>query len=521
MVPKAERRGPNPGSGRALVGVPQRKVERYWCVDHRVEFDVGDRAHALCELSTDLPSLRKLRVTTTTAARDERVIRHTSGYRSVDRVFGGGLARGSCSLVTGKAGVGKSTLLIQILMNVANAGGVAVYLSGEETRAQVVERALAIGPIPPNLHIIATKSWEKALASIELLRPHIIVVDSIQRLATIRMGAEGRGGNPGTHAQVLAMAGAMLHLCKEHRSCWSPIVIAVGHLNAAGDAAGPEAARHDLDAHFHLTKGPTGEIILMSGKNRYGASGEMSLWRFQGKRMIELPDLSTSLLDGVLGGPGAVAFPSAHLARIVVAPVESVVSALPTGDDKDSGPRIWRATGSLSDPALRDLLDMLRTHADIDCGARNVRVEVPRIADVDLNDPALEAAVCCAILSSAEERVPSATAYFGKFSVTGKIRPADRVWDRMVACAQLGIRRVVGPPVDGGVPSTPPGVTYVAVPDVKTMIADFRRESPVRIDPRRTYVTPAAEAAAAAADPFTAPLAAEPAAPSAIPAIGA
>jgi DNA repair protein RadA/Sms len=478
MTPKAERRWTNPSSARPIVGVPAGRVSRYWCVDCRVEFDVGERAHALHEISRYLPSAMK--AVAGREARDERVVRHSSGYRSIDRVFGGGMARGSCTLLTGVAGVGKSTLLIQILMNIAAAGGVAVYVSGEESRAQVMERALAIGPVPPNLVIVSTQSWEVACRVFEQVRPHLIVVDSIQRMATIRPGSEGRGGQPGTHSQVVAMAQAIVHLCKKHPTCWSPIVVAVGHLNAAGHVAGPEAAKHDLDAHVHMSKGLAGEIYVASGKNRYGASGELGSFRFQGKRLVEMRDLSTSLLAGALGEPGAVAFPSAHLARVIVAPIESVVSA--PRDPKDGGPRLWRAVGSLSDSDLRDILHLLRTHGGLDFSLRDVRVHVPRIADTDLSDTTLEAAVAVAVLSSAESRPPCpGTAYHGKFTLTGKLRPAERLWDRMLACAGQGIRRVVGPPVEGGTPATPPGTVYVPVPDLRALVEDFRRTSPIVI----------------------------------------
>jgi DNA repair protein RadA/Sms len=333
------------------------------------------------------------------SGRSKPLRRFRTGYAQLDYLLGGatpGFFDREVILFTGEPGCGKSTLTVVLAKRLAERGATVLVATGEESVDDVGNRGARQGTIPRNVHVVATASWQIVRSEADRLRPHVLIVDSVQRLAT--MHAKGQAG---CTAQVEAIGAAAVELAK--RSPYGPIVILIGQIIKDGSAAGPMCLLHDVDAHLHGSRdASTGFVVVRSAKNRGGPSGAVSVWRFEGPRLVEVSDWNASLVRDALGTFGVVAFAAKpRSGQCYVVPVEASVS-LP----RDTGTRVCRATG-FPDARLRDLVDALEEHAGLALDGRDVRVAVPEFAQSRVDDPALDFAVCAAVASASKRlRLP-------------------------------------------------------------------------------------------------------------------
>ena len=369
---------------------------------------------------------------------DDRVATGLTGF---DRVLGGGLVRGSVALLAGEPGIGKSTLLLQVLASLAATGRTCMFAGGEESHGQVAARAARLGVGVDGVTFVPGRDLAQVLAAAEAARPDALALDSIQ---TIRDASGSQ--MPGGVAQVRTCTDALVGLAKAH----SITVILTGHVTKDGDLAGPRALEHAVDVVLTFDgDARAGLRVLAGGKNRYGAEGESAWFEMTPTGLRELDP--TGLLAPGDHVPGAaVALPRAGR-RALAVEVQALVGAL-------EGPARRQATGL--DPRRFSLVAAVLDRA---VGLRLGRAELFGAASggVRIDDPACDLAIAAALASAATGSAPPrGAAFVGEVSLTGLVRAAPAMARRAAAARDAGCGIVFAPE---GPPSPLEGLRVVPV----------------------------------------------------------
>ena len=243
-------------------------------------------------------STRALKPVALGAVQAPRVARLRTGIGELDRVLGGGVVPGSLVLIGGSPGIGKSTLTSGALGNLAAAGRKVLYVSGEESAAQVKLRAERLGPAALTVPIVAETDLDSVLATIEAERPEVCVVDSVQVLYDPAMA-----GSPGSVGQVREVAGRLMRVAKER----GVAVILVGHVTKEGSIAGPRVLEHLVDCvlSFEGERERTYRT-LRSLKNRFGSTNEVGVFEMNEHGLVEVEDASARFVNEATRAPGSV-----------------------------------------------------------------------------------------------------------------------------------------------------------------------------------------------------------------------
>lgn len=378
----------------------------------------------------------------------ETLDRVPTGSDGVDRVLGGGLVPAGVALLAGEPGIGKSTLLLQLLASLSAAGRSCLLASGEESRQQVAMRAQRLGIQAASIDFVPGRELGEVLAACAQVRPFLLAVDSIQAL---RDGAAGQvAGGP---SQVRACADALVGFAKTH----GVAVLMTGHVTKDGELAGPRTLEHAVDVVLTFDGDPrSGLRILSGGKNRFGPEGEIAWFEMRADGLAPI-DPSDLLLSGERHPGAAVALPRAGR-RALAVEVQALV--LP-----GEGPGRRQATGldsrrfQLVAAVLDRAMGLPLARAELfGAAAGGVRVE----------DPASDLAIAAALASAATGVAPPhATAFVGEVTLTGLVRPAPAMAQRLSAARAAGVRTVVCAQGAEGVE----GVAVNAVRDVRAAVA--------------------------------------------------
>jgi DNA repair protein RadA/Sms len=372
---------------------------------------------------------------------DER--RVSTGFAGVDRVLGGGLVPGTVALLAGEPGIGKSTLLLQLVANLSSAGLSCLLASGEESRRQVASRARRLGLDGSAVAFAPGRELPEVVAAARSSRPFLLAVDSVQ---TLRDPAGGQV--PGGPAQVRSCVDALVGLAKAEGIA----VLLTGHVTKDGDVAGPRTLEHAVDVVLTFDgDARSGLRMLTGGKNRFGAEGEV-VWlemTAQGLREIDPTDL---LVSGQ-GEPGAaVALPRAGR-RALAVEVQALVA--PT-----QGP-VRRQVSGL-DPRRFQLVAAVLDRAGFGLGRSDLFGASS--GGIRIEDPACDLAIAAALASAASSRPPpESSAFAGEVGLTGLVRPERAMSSRLASARAAGVRTVYAPA--GTEPVT--GVRIVGVRHVK------------------------------------------------------
>ena len=388
-----------------------------------------------------------------------------TGMDELDRVLGGGFVPGAVVLLAGEPGVGKSTLLLEAGA-LAAASGPVLYVTGEESAAQVRQRADRVDAIHDNLFLAAETDFAALLAHVEAVDPTLLIVDSVQTIS-----AAGLDGVPGGVTQVREITAALTALAKQR----TLTTVLVGHVTKDGSVAGPRTLEHLVDVVLTFDGDSRGQLRMVRAlKNRFGPTDEIGCFELGEYGLIGLPDPSGLFLsqrdDPV---PGTCVTVTLEGRRPLVAEVQTLVCAT-------TGEMARRVTSGLDASRVGMVVAVLQRRAGVSIGRQDVYAAT--IGGVRLSEPSVDLAVALALASArADASVPGDLVAIGEVGLAGEIRRVAGVQRRLAEAQRLGFRRAIVPPgsdfpPSGGSPRDPgPGGAALAdvreARDVRTAIA--------------------------------------------------
>jgi DNA repair protein RadA/Sms len=357
--------------------------------------------------------------------------RLSSGIAELDRVTGGGFVRGSALLVGGDPGIGKSTLLIQAAAALARTGQRAVYISGEESVAQVRLRADRLGLSDASVELAAETSVEDIVATLgQGPTPRLVIVDSIQTMWTDTVDSA-----PGTVTQVRGSAQALIRFAKRSGSA----VILVGHVTKDGQIAGPRVVEHMVDAVLSFEGDGAHQFrILRAVKNRFGPTDEIGVFEMTGAGLREVANPSELFLsERDRGTPGTAVFAGVEGSRPLLVEIQALVAPTSLGTPR-------RAVVGWDPNRLSMVIAVLEAHCGVRLSTHDVYLNVA--GGLRIIEPAADLAVAAALVSSlANAALPADAVYFGEVSLSGVVRRVPQAAIRLREARKLGFVRAVVP----------------------------------------------------------------------------
>ena len=377
--------------------------------------------------------------------------RFTSGIAELDRVLGGGVVAGSLVLVGGDPGIGKSTLMLQMSSRLAESGRRVLYVSGEESAAQLKLRGERLGVASANLLVQAEVLLENVRQALESVRPELIVIDSIQAVYS-----EANQAPPGTVSQVRDAAQAMMEIAKIQNI---PVFV-VGHVTKDGYIAGPKVLEHMVDTVLYFEGQDSGAYrLLRAVKNRFGALGEIGVFEMQESGLNEVGDPSGLFIHGRGGEQAGTAVMAAiEGSRPLLVEIQSLVTRTTF-----SQPR--RITTGFDQTRLAVMLAVMEKRAGVFLSSSDVVLSL--VGGLRINEPAADLAIVMALASSALDRpLPSGTVCIGEVGLNGEIRPVGQMLLRLKEASRLGFERALVPQSCLAALGSVPGIKLVALQHV-------------------------------------------------------
>ena len=352
-----------------------------------------------------------------------------TGHDELDRVLGGGIVEGGVVLIGGDPGIGKSTLLLQALDALQRAGQKTLYVTGEESGAQVALRARRLGLDGSQVQVLAEIQLEKILATLHAHAPTIAVIDSIQTVYSDQLTSA-----PGSVAQVRECAAHLTRTAKASGVC----IVLVGHVTKEGALAGPRVLEHMVDTVLYF-EGDTHSTfrLVRAIKNRFGAVNEIGVFAMTEKGLKGVSNPSAIFLSQHSEPvPGSCVMVTLEGTRPLLVEIQALVDS--------GGPSPRRLSVGLDRDRLAMLLAVLHRHAGVACMDQDVFVNA--VGGVRISEPAADLAVMLAITSSLRGRpLPKGFFAFGEVGLAGEVRPAPRGQERLKEAAKLGFSVAVVP----------------------------------------------------------------------------
>ena len=383
--------------------------------------------------------------------------RTPTGHEELDRVLGGGIVEGAVVLIGGDPGIGKSTLLLQALDALQRQGQKTLYITGEESGAQVALRARRLGIEGSQVQVLAETNLEKMLATLQSVQPDVAVIDSIQTVYSDQLTSA-----PGSVAQVRECAA---HLTRAAKSDGVSIVL-VGHVTKEGALAGPRVLEHMVDTVLYFEGDTHSSFRLVRAiKNRFGAVNEIGVFAMTEKGLKGVNNPSAIFLSQHAEPvPGSCVMVTLEGSRPLLVEIQALVDS--------GGPSPRRLSVGLDRDRLAMLLAVLHRHAGVACMDQDVFVNA--VGGVRISEPAADLAVMLAIASSLRGRpLPKGFLAFGEVGLAGEVRPAPRGQERLKEAAKLGFSVALMPRANA--PKKPiEGLTIHAVERIEQALEVFR-----------------------------------------------
>jgi len=382
---------------------------------------LGEHRYAALVSTTAVQSLGEIQ------ARD--MPRIASGIDEFDRVLGGGFVEGGVVLIGGDPGIGKSTLLLQSLAALSSNASV-LYVSGEESAAQIALRARRLGVDAARVRLLSEISLERIVATIAAEKPSLLVIDSIQTLYTEQLQSA-----PGSVAQVRECAAQLTRLAKQS----GLTLIMIGHVTKDGTLAGPRVLEHMVDTVLYFEgESHSSFRLIRAFKNRFGAVNELGVFAMTDRGLKGVANPSALFLskhDVQVSGSCVMA--TQEGTRPLLVEIQALVDAAHV-------PNPRRLSVGLDQQRLAMLLAVLHRHAGI--AAFDQDVFVNAVGGVRISEPAADLAVLLAVVSSMRDKpLPRGLVAFGEVGLAGEVRPAPRGQERLREAAKLGFSMALIP----------------------------------------------------------------------------
>jgi len=366
------------------------------------------------------------------AAAGERLPRRVStGSPEMDGILGGGLVPGSLLLLGGDPGIGKSTLMLQTAARLASAKNKVLYLSGEESAAQIGMRARRLGiDCGDELMLLNETCFEAVEETVAALQPRFLIVDSIQ---TIYVSA--LGGIPGSLAQVRESSAGFMRLAKRGELT----VFLVGHVTKDGSLAGPRVLEHMVDTVLYFEgESSLNYRILRVVKNRFGATNEIGVFEMRGDGLVEVGEISAYFLSGrAKDSPGSAVVCTMEGSRPLLVEAQALVT--PTGYGTAQ-----RVSTGYDNRRLAIMLAILEKRMNLPFSTQDVFVNFA--GGLKVVEPAVDAGVCVGLCSSLRDKaIAPGTVILGEVGLSGELRAVSRLETRLAECARLGFKAVICP----------------------------------------------------------------------------
>lgn len=348
----------------------------------------------------------------------------------MDRVLGGGLVSGSLVLLGGDPGIGKSTLLLQLMGTFAQNALKAVYITGEESLQQVSLRAQRMHISAPHLLVLAETSIDAIVGKLHDIHPDVVVVDSIQT-----MFCEGLESTPGSVGQVRESASVLLQFAKQNGCA----IILVGHVTKDGAIAGPRLLEHLVDTVLYFEGESHYQYrIVRAVKNRFGPSGEIAIFAMSDIGLQEVVNPSELFLHNrSIPQVGTAITPVLEGTRVLVVELQSLVNKSHFGLPQ-------RVASGIAPKKLSLLIAVLERYGGIMMGDHDIFFNIA--GGLSVSEPAIDLGICAAVLSSFRNRpLELGTAFIGEIGLGGEVRPVNNMLARIRECAHLGIKRCIVP----------------------------------------------------------------------------
>jgi DNA repair protein RadA/Sms len=403
---------------------------------------------------TQSASLQKL---STIQAAD--IARQATGISEFDRVLGGGLVEGGVVLIGGDPGIGKSTLLLQVLCHLGRSAQ-AIYVSGEESPQQIAMRAKRLGLDASEVELLAEINLEKILATLQTHKPNIAVIDSIQTVYS-----EALSSAPGSVAQVRECSAQLTRLAKQ----LGITVILVGHVTKDGTLAGPRVLEHIVDTVLYFEGDQNSSFRLIRAfKNRFGAVNELGVFAMTEKGLREVANPSALFLshhDSQVAGSCITV--TMEGTRPLLIEIQALV-------DESHAPNPKRLCVGLEQNRLAMLLAVLHRHAGIPCFDQDVFINA--VGGVKIAEPAVDLAVILSIVSSLKNKpLDNKLIVFGEVGLAGEVRPVQGGQMRLKEAAKLGFSKAIVP--KSNAPKTKiAGLEVIAVERLDQALQQLRQQ---------------------------------------------
>lgn len=357
------------------------------------------------------------------------VQRTPTGIEEFDRVLGGGLVSGSVVLIGGDPGIGKSTLLLQVLAHLSRQQN-TLYVSGEESAQQIALRAIRLSLDARSLHLLPEIQFEKIQAAIAQNKPDVVVIDSIQTVYSEQLTSA-----PGSVSQVRECAAQLTRIAKSNNIC----MILVGHVTKEGALAGPRVLEHIVDTVLYF-EGDTHSSfrLIRAFKNRFGAVNEIGVFAITDKGLREVSNPSALFLSQHgQQVAGSCVMVTQEGTRPLLVEIQALL-------DEAHSPNVRRLSLGLEQNRLAMLLAVLHRHAGIACYDQDVFINA--VGGVKITEPGADLAVLLAIVSSLRNKpLQEKLVVFGEVGLAGEVRPVQRGQERLKEAAKLGFTKAIIP----------------------------------------------------------------------------
>ncbi|MGG5258983.1 DNA repair protein RadA [Phycicoccus avicenniae] len=398
-----------------------------------------------------------------------RAAARPTGVPEFDRVLGGGLVPGAVVLVAGEPGIGKSTLLLDVAGRAARSGEHGerrvLYVSGEESAAQVRARAERIEAMARSLYLASETDLATLLGQVEQVGPELLVVDSVQTVSSAEL--EGSAGNV---AQVREVAASLIQVAKARGIA----VLLVGHVTKDGSIAGPRVLEHLVDVVVQFEGDRHSRLRLVRAvKNRYGPTDEVGCFDLSDVGIVGLTDPSGLFLSGRTAAvAGTCVTVTLEGRRPLVTEVQALVTASTLATPR-------RATSGLDTARVNMVLAVLDKRAQAPIGGSDAYLST--VGGVRLTEPAADLAITLALAGAITDRpLPEGTVAFGEVGLAGEVRPVTGAHRRLAEAARLGFTRAVVPQGVLGAGPVPDGISILEVGTVAEAVGRALHDVPVR-----------------------------------------